>query len=314
MNYNSTIVSAFLLFGGLTMQRATAQIVYTDIPDQKVCAGSCACGVTGFCTIFYDQSYLLDLDNAGGADFKFLATAHPFWGTPELRLKVIPLNGGEINANIYLPYALRKNKLIGPTSGWSDDSCTIVSLCISNLFGCLEDTISEWRSGEEAYLGVKIIKNSRTHYGWVRLYVNYSASRVYCIIKDYAYQQSPDQVIKAGIIGSGGGHGNNNGNGNNSISTVDVIPDQRTNADEISVFPNPVQSTSIISFRLENTETVRLNIYDMNGQLLKKVVERQFGKGVHTLQFDANGINSGIYFLRMQTGSCNQIRKLVIAK
>jgi hypothetical protein len=296
------------------MQRATAQIVYTDISDQKVCAGSCACGVTGFCTIFYDQSYLLDLDNAGGADFKFSATAHPFWGTPELRLKVIPLNGSEINANIYLPYVLRKNKVIGPTSSWSDDTCTFVSLCISNLFGCVEDTISEWRSGEEAYLGVKIIKNSRAHYGWVRLYLNYSASRVYCIIKDYAYQQTPDQVIKAGITGSGGGQGHGNGNGNNSISTSEVIPDLNTDTYKIRVFPNPAYSVTTISFKLEKSETVRLHVYDITGQLVKTIVEKQFEKGLHSLQLNATDISAGTYFLRLQTGSLIQTSKLVFVK
>ena len=318
MKYNSTIVTTFLLFGGLTIQSATAQIIYSDIPDQKVCAGICFChGGTGGggCVIFYDRSYLLDLDNEGGADFKISATAQSFWGTlMGLQLRMIPLNGNKINASTYLPYALRKNAIIGSASVWSGDSSIFVSLCfpIPNFFECSEDTLSDWRSrnGKEAYLGVKIIKNNQTHYGWVRLYVFYNTSRVDCIIKDFAYEQSPNQPIKAGITGSGGSHGH----GNNYIAASDVISEQSTDAEELKIFPNPVQSITTISFRLEKSETVSLNIYDITGQLVKTVVEKQFEKGVHNLQLDATAINTGIYFLRMQTGSNIQTRKLVIVK
>ena len=315
MKYNSTIVSFFLLFGGFTIQSATAQIVYTDIPDQKLCAGNCFCGggiAGGSCNTIYEQSYLLDFDNQAGVDLKIYATAGFFWGSVlGLHLKAIPLNGNEINASTYLPYALRKNSVIGPASDWSGDSSIFVSFCFPNPFiGCLEDTITEWTSGKEAYLGVKILKNNKTHYGWVRLYVNYSTTRVYCIIKDFAYQQSPDQTIKAGITGSGGGHGH----GTNSISASDVLPGHSADADELKIFPIPVQSISTITFKLKKSKTVRMNIYDMTGQLVKTVVEKHFEKGIHNQQLDATAINAGIYFLLMQTGSHIQTRKLVIVK
>ena len=299
-----TLMMISFLFAG----SGYSQIIYTNIPDQKICAGNCFCGGGnggGSCNMIYEQSYSLDLDNQAGADFKISATAEFFWGVIGLHLKVIPLNGNEVNANIYLPYALRKNIVIASSSDWSGDSCTFVSLCMSNWFGCLEDTISEWTSGKEAYLGVKIIKNNKTHYGWVRLYIYYTPTVAYCLIKDFAYQQSPDQAIKAGITVSRGGHG---------ISSSDIISEQSTDADELKVFPNPVQSATTISFKLEKSETVRLNIYDMTGQLVRTVVEKQFEKGVHSQQLDVTDIDAGIYFLRMQTGSHLQTRKLVVVK
>ena len=314
MKSNSAIFTTILVLG-LIVQRATSQIVYTDIPDQKVCAGNCFCGGGnggGSCNMISEQSLLLDLDNQAGADFKFSATAEFFWGVIGLHLQVIPLNGNGVNANIYLPRALRKNAIVGSASDWSGDSSIFVSLCLSTILGCSEDTISEWVSGKEAYLGVKIIKNNQTHYGWVRLYVSYgsSPSRAYFIIKDYAYETNPDKPIKAGITGSGGGHGH----GNSPNSNSDVIPEQNTDADELTVFPNPVQSYTTISFKLEKSETVRLIIYDITGQLIKTVAEKQFDKGVHIQQLDATAINAGIYFLRIQTGSNIQTRKLVIVK
>lgn len=195
-----------VLFGLLMVQTAAAQIMYTNIADERLCAGSCTRSVTGLGGISLGRSYLLDLDNQDGADFDISATAQGIWGSLiSLHLKVMPLNSNEVNAIHGLPYALRKNSVIGDASGWSGDSCTFLSLCLTNFFGCTEDTLSDWRSGKEAYLGVRLLKNNQLHYGWVRLVVNYSTTQVTCTIKDFAYEKNPGQPIKAGIMSSQNG-------------------------------------------------------------------------------------------------------------
>jgi hypothetical protein len=199
MKRSKICISVF--FGILMIPAATAQIIYTNITDVKLCAGSCTRSVTGLGGISPGSSYFLDLDSQDGADFKISAIGQGIWGSLiSLHLKVIPLNGNKINAIHRLPLALRKNSVISNASDWSGDSCTFLTLCLANVFGCSEDTISEWKSGKEAYLGVSILKNDIPHYGWVRLVLTYNASQVTCTIRDYAYQDSPDQPIKAGTV------------------------------------------------------------------------------------------------------------------
>jgi len=51
----------------------------------------------------------------------------------------------------------------------------------------------------DKYLGVKFKISGNTHYAWVRLSVNYvSSSNMSVTIKDFAYQSTPNTLIKAG--------------------------------------------------------------------------------------------------------------------
>ncbi len=70
-----------------------------------------------------------------------------------------------------------------------------------------------------------------------------------------------------------------------------------------SVYPNPVKDQVNIAFGLGSHEEVSLTLYDLNGQVVKKLEENAFfSMGKHQLQADLGDLAEGSYFLQMKAG------------
>jgi hypothetical protein len=79
-------------------------------------------------------------------------------------------------------------------------------------------------------------------------------------------------------------------------------------------YPNPFNSTTAISFEIPTTERVRLNVYNLLGQEVSVLQDQVVGAGRHEVVWNARGMPSGIYFVRMQAGEFQQVQKLVLLK
>lgn len=95
------------------------------------------------------------------------------------------------------------------------------------------------------------------------------------------------------------------------------------NADEFSLnqnFPNPFNPVTQISYSLSNQAFVNLEIFDIRGSLVKQLVNGNEPAGYKSIEFNASGLASGIYFYRLSaTGSkgenyINKIMKMTIIK
>ncbi len=88
-------------------------------------------------------------------------------------------------------------------------------------------------------------------------------------------------------------------------------------------YPNPFNPTTIIEFGLPFESDVRLNIFDINGQLIQEVIAGEnlrAGKYSKTIHLNSNaGIASGIYFYQIlaqssQGKSFNSVKKMLYLK
>ena len=86
-------------------------------------------------------------------------------------------------------------------------------------------------------------------------------------------------------------------------------------------FPNPFNPSTTIAFDIpEGKEAnVRLNVYNMRGQLIRTLVDEVKGEGSYQIQWDGSDnygrrVSSGVYFYRITTGEFSQTRKMVILK
>ncbi len=79
-------------------------------------------------------------------------------------------------------------------------------------------------------------------------------------------------------------------------------------------YPNPFNPTTKINFSLPKNSHVTLNVYNIAGQLVKQLVNRDMGLGVHTVDFDASKLASGIYLYRIVTPEFNMTKKMVLLK
>ena len=79
-------------------------------------------------------------------------------------------------------------------------------------------------------------------------------------------------------------------------------------------FPNPFNPTTTIEYGLPVTAHVRLEIYDITGRLVSRLVNRQQSAGRHNVTFDASSLSSGLYLYRIEAGNFVKTRKLTLLK
>jgi photosystem II stability/assembly factor-like uncharacterized protein len=79
-------------------------------------------------------------------------------------------------------------------------------------------------------------------------------------------------------------------------------------------YPNPFNPITTISFRIQQSENVELQIFDMLGRRVETLVNERRTAGVHTVSFDASGLSSGAYIYRLNTGVTSISKVLHLVK
>lgn len=82
----------------------------------------------------------------------------------------------------------------------------------------------------------------------------------------------------------------------------------------LSIYPNPFNPTTTVSFSLKEAARVRLTVYDVTGRRVQTLADKPFDAGAHEIAFDASALPAGIYFARIESASFTQTRKMVLLK
>jgi len=108
----------------------------------------------------------------------------------------------------------------------------------------------------------------------------------------------------------------NNGSFNSNCNArLSANPDNNATAiNSFEVYPNPVSNSTTISFSLSKSQKVSLKIFDVSGRLVSTLADKIFEAGENELVWNASEVNAGVYFLRMETASYSENRKLIVAK
>jgi len=91
-----------------------------------------------------------------------------------------------------------------------------------------------------------------------------------------------------------------------------LIPSPGLNLDQN--FPNPFDYTTKISFYLENAGNTKLNIYTADGRLVNTLLNNWQSKGEHQIIFNAEGLEDGIYYYKLESEGLSEVRKMVVLK
>lgn len=78
--------------------------------------------------------------------------------------------------------------------------------------------------------------------------------------------------------------------------------------------PNPFNPTTRIPYELPAATRVTLSVYDVGGRLIDRLVDGPQSAGHHTIQWNAAGHASGIYFCRLTAEGITQVKRLVVVK
>jgi hypothetical protein len=78
--------------------------------------------------------------------------------------------------------------------------------------------------------------------------------------------------------------------------------------------PNPFNPVTTIRFNLPEESHVRLEVFDVQGRLVKTLANRTFSSGFHAAEWNATGVSSGVYFYRLVTPSYTEMRKMILLR
>jgi len=129
--------------------------------------------------------------------------------------------------------------------------------------------------------------NSTLHYSY--LDENLTARRYYYRLKqidiDKRFEYSP--IVSAVI------EGNN-----------DFVLEQN--------YPNPFRNETVIKFTLPQRAKVNLSLFDMNGRLVRVLLNESKESGTHAITFHPGTLPGGLYYYTLKTGELTAVKKLTI--
>jgi len=79
-------------------------------------------------------------------------------------------------------------------------------------------------------------------------------------------------------------------------------------------YPNPFNPVTKLSFNITNDANVLLEVYDVNGRIVETLINDLFQSGSHEISWDASQYSSGMYFVRMMSGSFEKSQKIMLIK
>jgi hypothetical protein len=79
-------------------------------------------------------------------------------------------------------------------------------------------------------------------------------------------------------------------------------------------YPNPFNPSTEIRFGLPISAKVKVTVFNVLGQEIATIANRQFDAGYHSVMWDASSMPSGIYFYRLEAGSFTDMKKMVLMK
>lgn len=79
-------------------------------------------------------------------------------------------------------------------------------------------------------------------------------------------------------------------------------------------YPNPFNPISNIKYKISKSSNVRITVYDVRGKEIEILVNEKHSPGEYQVSFDGSGLNSGVYFYRMETDGFIETKPMVLIK
>jgi hypothetical protein len=103
-----------------------------------------------------------------------------------------------------------------------------------------------------------------------------------------------------------------------SINTIRLIasrmavkPDLKKNSFTASIYPNPANNGVHLEYSLPERSTVRVDLFNSKGQLLRTISNQVIDAGKNETEFGIEYLSPGIYLVKLSSESNSQTLKLV---
>jgi hypothetical protein len=82
----------------------------------------------------------------------------------------------------------------------------------------------------------------------------------------------------------------------------------------LSVSPNPVIKSAEINYELPENGKVIIALFDINGKLVKSIVDEEQVKGKQTTFMSRTSLSAGTYLLKIQSGTYQETKRIIISE
>lgn len=79
-------------------------------------------------------------------------------------------------------------------------------------------------------------------------------------------------------------------------------------------YPNPFNPTTKIDYSLPVNSKVQIKIFDITGKEIAVIVNEVQEAGVHTVNFNAGNLSSGVYFYKISAGNFTKTHRMILIK
>ena len=107
---------------------------------------------------------------------------------------------------------------------------------------------------------------------------------------------------------------------NNALTSIETPEATFEDFTLFQNYPNPFNPETSIRYIIAESQTIRLDIYDLSGRLVKTLIAgEQKAAGSHTVRWDGTDLrgaeaSSGIYVYRLQAGQRSSSKKLILLR
>jgi hypothetical protein len=100
---------------------------------------------------------------------------------------------------------------------------------------------------------------------------------------------------------------------NSALSTT-AINDPDRNIFSLNLFPNPASHTAEINFTLKQPSDIHIDLFNLEGQLVKMVYTGQQPAGEVKIQMDVAGYPAGMYLVKLSDGNQTTFVNLIVSQ
>ena len=79
-------------------------------------------------------------------------------------------------------------------------------------------------------------------------------------------------------------------------------------------YPNPFNPSTSIQYAVSNRQFVSLKVYDVLGNEIATLVNKEKPEGIYEIEWNATGLPSAVYFYQLKTGSFVQTKKMILLR
>ena len=83
---------------------------------------------------------------------------------------------------------------------------------------------------------------------------------------------------------------------------------------DVSVYPNPFNPTTTISYGIPKDGYVLLRVFDVHGHIVTELVNEEKQAGTYTFKFEGSNLPSGFYLYRLEANSQTRVGRMMLMK